>query len=553
MITNDFFSTDTPLYSQKTVTLLLAVLILSGLALRLHLQWERSFTGDEVGTLLYMRESYSYLMSHVTMWLTMNFFIITLKVMTELFGQNQVVMLLLPLGTGLATIPLTYALARKALSQEASLAAAAFVAFNPYLLYYSVVIRAYALMVFFAVLVLYCYLNWRENKTLLNGILCSLSAFLLIFFQPNSSYFMIFIVLGACCDIFADRGRNLAKTFCTLILPASAALAALVAIYYPLVPYVRAYRDHWSYTAPTSIDYIPHVLPLYFGSWYGIFLALVFFFTGLRGAYQGKGLMIRFALAIVVPMLLASASGFSCYPWALGRILLYILVFMLIIMAAGLETIAKALVLSQRKRLVVLVLGVLLLSAFSWPRMEYYYSLAEKLPAQKIADYLRPKCRTGDIVLSVDMTVLQLRPYLDNAQRLFQYLDKTDTEELRAPETITCYLLVSDWISISRFHDWKLKTAHPTHFIGETEIVTYAGTRLEILRAIFNDLLATVDDKLDPQFKFYYGALLRLYDTLSPLEDLHVDHARLVDRYYNAEKQFDFKRFAPPQFIFKPE
>ncbi len=544
---------DEQLYSSKTILLSLAVLIISGLAFRLHLQWDRSFTGDEVGTLLYMRESYGYLMSHVDMWLTMNFFIITLKFLTELLGQNQFAMLLLPLCAGLATIPLTYALARKALSQEASLAAAAFVTFNPYLLYYSVVIRAYSLMVFFAALVFYGYLCWRTNKTLRNGILCSVAAFFLIFFQPNSSYFMIFVVLVACFDLFTDKNRDVKKTLTTLILPAAVALAVLIIIYLPLVPYVRGYRDHWSYIAPTSIDYIDHILPLFFGSWYGIFLALVFFFIGLRGAYQGNGLMIRFALAIAVPMLVASVSGFSCYPWALGRILLYILIFMLIIMAAGLENIARTCGASRRRRIVVLVLGVILLSAFSWPRMSYYYTLAEKLPARKIAEYLNPKCQPGDIALSVDMTILQMRPYMDNAQRLFQYLDKTDKSELQKPDEITCYLLVSDWISISRFHDWRLKTSRPTHRIGDTEIITYKGTRLQILRAIFHDLLATVDDKLDPQFKFYYGALLRLYDTLSPMEDLHVDHARLVDRYYNSEKQFDFKRFAPPQFIFKAQ
>ncbi len=542
-----------PASSKQRALWALAALTILGLLLRLHYQLGRSYHNDEIGTLLFIRMDYGYLLSHVQMWLTMNYFLVVLKFLTGLFGTNDPTLLLLPLTAGLGTIPLTYALARKALDAPGALAAAALVAANPFLVYYSVIIRSYSLMVFFALLLLLSYLRWRERPTIARGVLCSTAIFCMLFFQPNSSYLAAYVVLMALYDLLADKQRDLKKFCVTLVLPATVALAGLLVCYARLWEPIQAYRTEWSFTAPTAVDYLPQLCADFFGAWYGILPSLVLLGAGLRLAFRGNAVLARLALAIPLSMLFASLAGFSCFPWALSRILLYILPLALILMAAGLQSIAAAMAATDKRKTLALCSGVLLVAVAVWPRMMEFYDMSRELPVRKVAAYIQEQAKnaTPD-VLEMDSTGMQLRPYLPvhTVRELYRDVLHKDLEN---PKQRTVFLVTSNWKGYARFHDWRIKTDQPQHFIGGTQIIRYQGTGLAILQTIFTDLLRTTDNKLDPLYTRHYKALLDIYEILSPAYAPHADHGRLLDRYYLSRQQFIRQMYNPPQRLYRPE
>ena len=129
----------------------LALITLAGGVLRIALAWDRPRLGDEVGTLLNLRMDAGYLLTHFSGWLTMNYFILAEKGVARLSGSEGWPLEILPMLGGITTIPLTASLARRLGGGRLALTAAALTAFNPYLVRFSPVLRAYALLAALAV------------------------------------------------------------------------------------------------------------------------------------------------------------------------------------------------------------------------------------------------------------------------------------------------------------------------------------------------------------------------------------------------------------------
>src|SRR5512144_1161784 len=66
--------------------LALGALCLCTLVLLITLQYGRVFTGDEIGTLRFLKESPSFILTHFTTHLTMNYFILFEKGVASLCG-----------------------------------------------------------------------------------------------------------------------------------------------------------------------------------------------------------------------------------------------------------------------------------------------------------------------------------------------------------------------------------------------------------------------------------------------------------------------------------
>ena len=98
------------------------------------LQHGRVFLGDEIGTLRYLKESPSYILTHFGTWLSMNYFILVEKGVAWLCGATDWHLTLLPMTAAVAIIPLTASLALKFTgSTRTALIAASLAAFNYYL------------------------------------------------------------------------------------------------------------------------------------------------------------------------------------------------------------------------------------------------------------------------------------------------------------------------------------------------------------------------------------------------------------------------------------
>jgi mannosyltransferase len=109
---------------------------------------------------------------------------------SKLFGTGEVGLRSLSALIGVLTVPAAYLAARQLASRRAGLIAAALVAFNPYLVWYSQEARSYALLVFFLAWGLYLFARCLNDPTPRNlGLWAAASALALC-----SHYFAAFVV-----------------------------------------------------------------------------------------------------------------------------------------------------------------------------------------------------------------------------------------------------------------------------------------------------------------------------------------------------------------------
>lgn len=144
---------------------------------------------------------------------------------TQLTGTGEVGLRSLSALAGMATVPVAFLIGRELRGERAGLLAAALVAVNPMLLWYSQEARAYALMVLFAALsLLYCVRALRGGRRrdfTAWGIASGLAL--------ATHYFALFAVLAEAALLLRRRGRDSVRGLA--ILAAFGALLAPLAIH----------------------------------------------------------------------------------------------------------------------------------------------------------------------------------------------------------------------------------------------------------------------------------------------------------------------------------
>ena len=154
--------------------LVLGVICLCSLILLVALQHGRIFLGDEIGTLRYLKQTPTYILTHFRTWLTMNYFILFEKGVASLCGATDWRLTLLPIGAAIAVIPLTASLALKLTgSTRTALLAATLAAFNPYLVMLGPTIRAYSLLAAFSLLAINEFFHWSQWPGWWSGVRCA--------------------------------------------------------------------------------------------------------------------------------------------------------------------------------------------------------------------------------------------------------------------------------------------------------------------------------------------------------------------------------------------
>jgi 4-amino-4-deoxy-L-arabinose transferase-like glycosyltransferase len=158
----------------------------------------------------------------------------------KMFGTGEVGLRSLSAVFGAATIPVSYFVGRELASRRAGLIAAAMVAVNPMLIWYSQEARSYALLVFFGALSLLFFVRALRTHGGRDLALWALASALAL----CSHYFAVFAVgIEAAWLLFALRARWRA------VLPA---VGGVVAVGLALVPLID------SQVNPTHIGWIDH-------------------------------------------------------------------------------------------------------------------------------------------------------------------------------------------------------------------------------------------------------------------------------------------------------
>ena len=323
--------------------LFLGVICLCSLILLVALQHGRIFLGDEIGTLRYLKETPTYILTHFRIWLTMNYFILVEKGVASLCGATDWRLTLLPIGAAIAVIPLTASLALKLTgSTRTALVAATLAAFNPYLVMLGPTIRAYSLLTAFSLLAINEFFHWSQWPGWWNGVRCAAAVLFLLLAHLQAIYVVAFLVLLLIVQSLSGSRRFLWESR-TLWIPLAGVAIIVGLAYWRLLPDMARVSKEWGggYTPPTSIGYIPRVFTIYMGNSYAAFLSVLLLFAGCWSAARNKQPLLLLCGAIIVGPILMSLQGIAIDAGGFARYLIFSLPLLLIIIAEGVDWITR--------------------------------------------------------------------------------------------------------------------------------------------------------------------------------------------------------------------
>ena len=402
-------------FSRNEKTFLLVITIIGSL-LRIYYQYDREFIGDEVGTIIFIEKSFSYLLSHYEVWLTMNYYIVLEKIFLSLFGKNPISLGFISIFAGICIIPLTAILSRQLTTSRVATIAAGLVAINPYLISYSGIIRSYSLLTAWSLTAIILYIKWHSQHTVKNGIWFSIACFFLLLFHIYGVYTLAFLIILTGLNLYISMTKRHALTVAkTLLIPLLVSMLLFAVSHIKIFPGILKIGSQWHDIPPTSISYLPYIFSEYFGKTYFGLLSLIFLGIGLWNAWKYKKFLLLLSLNIIVPIVLISLQGLSHFPWAYGRFLIFCIPVLIIFISQGLESLTNASILARKQFLGVLILFTLLCA--SWvPNMTETFQKKRRVSESflnQAATIIENKYKTNDLILCTDwFSELHLQQYL---------------------------------------------------------------------------------------------------------------------------------------------
>jgi hypothetical protein len=470
---------------------------LLGLLLRIAVQSGRSFGGDELGSLAYLKHDAGYLLTHFEGSLTMNWYLVLLKGLRGLFGPSTWVLVAPSLLAGLATIYLMHALARRLFDARSALLAAALIALSPTFVASSVGLRSYALFNAFALAAFLAALAWLESRRTSTGALCALAAVLALLAHPNALLPLLFVGVWVLLDLRHDRRRLAA-------LAGPMALGALVvfAAYAPLRADIRAFRGEWTVSPPAEWDYLPELVRSYFGkNWHAV-PALVLLGLGAWSAIRERSPHARLVLGILVPFCAASLLGFSAVSSSYPRFLSAVLPMALLLVVRGAGFLGTRWAPARYAGLALLLPGWL-------PQLTGRLEAPEERRLPELVAFLAQSEPADVIVIG---------------QSIERYLNSETVRESRgalaAWKRRSAVAPERDLVVVCSGR--PLRTEASRHEFGNLQLVRYTGPdRASRLRSLRADLLETLaGTPIDADLADHYGALMTVAESLGDEREL---------------------------------
>ena len=487
-----------------TEWLVLVAVTFLGAALRVWYQHERSFSGDEVGTLVCMQESPAHILSNFGPWLSMNYFILLEKGLAAAFGPSPGVLTAVPLAAAVCTIPLIFVLASSFCSRRGALIAAALAAANAYLVEFSPVIRSYSLLVALTLATVILFLRWRERPTPGRGAACAAAATVLCLVHMVGIYVWAGLGLLAVASWVArvragtPAARILAEAR-DLGLPFLAGGVVLLLAYARLFAAIRTTNAEWTEPAPSSIDYLPFAFSTYFaiGRWglaAGLFLAL-----GTWAAIREERHLLVLWFLTLMPVCAMSLQGVTSTPWGHARFLMFTLPFLLVLVAAGIGQASRAL---AEPRRAWLAWGLTLLLILTWmPALRTRFARKRDMPWAEVARVLESLPPETEIVATSLRDNLQLRPLEMESGREVLTLSELLRAGARPGQAGLRVVYVNSFEPIQTEAD---STRH-----GRIQVIAYEGDSLRrFVTRLHADLVRTTGERTAAELEPLYASLV---------------------------------------------
>ena len=524
--------------------LTLGAISLCALMLYAALQHGRAFIGDELGTLTYLKESPTYLLTHFTPHLTINYFILVEKWVAWLCGASDWRLTLLPMAAAVAIIPLTASLALKFTgSTRTALIAASLAAFNPYLLYWAPLIRSYSLLVAFGLLAINEFFRWYRQRDWWSGVRCAAVVLLLLLAHLNGVYTVAFIILLVGIEAISSGwsgGRKFLWESRTLWIPLAGAAVVVGAAYWRLLPDIAKINREWGTdTPPASLGYLPQVFTTYMsmGVGYAASLSVLLLLAGCWAAVREKRALLLLCVAIILGPVVMSLQGVSVHTSDHARYLIFSLPWLLMLMAAGIDWLA------QRVRIrggtAIGAWGLTAIIVLCWtPSIAALFLAKKQRPYAQVARFLHEHMRKNDVIVAGYHFGYTLSQFFDHPENRImppdQYVNRI-ANRLDAPLSGRVFYVTGLGLSNGR--------KAPIKRFGGIEITTYSGhTARALLHEWREDLLRRTADRVYAPFQGDYQLLALIEERLPSGQS--ADHWRsLAERCY---VQSPYGRGVPP-------
>jgi hypothetical protein len=518
--------------------LVLGAICLCTLALLCALQHNRVFFGDEIGTLNYLKESPGYILTHFGTHLSMNYFILVEKGVAWLCGARDWRLTILPLTAAIAIIPLTASLALKFTgSTRTALIAASLAAFNPYLVMWGPVIRAYSLLVAFSLLTIIAFFDWYSRRAWWSGTRCAAVVLLLLLAHLNGVYTVAFLILLLGVETISagwSGGRKFLWESRTLLIPLAAAAVVVGAAYWRLLPDIAKVNREWgSDTPPTSMAYLPQVFAVYMGAGYSAFLSGLLLLAGGWSAVREKRGLLLLCGAIILGPILMSLQGVSVQSSAFARYLIFALPLLLILMAEGIDWFARHIRISRIATVAAWVVTALVLLCWT-PSIHGRFVIKKQWPYARVAKFLHGQMRKKDVIVtgwSLSFTLSQF--FDDSKDRIMlpdQYVRRV-APRLDAPLRGRVFYVTGPSILDGR--------EAPIRRFEGLEVTTYSGnTARELLQQWREDLLRRTEGRVAAPFRNDYQLLALLEEQLPSGQS--ADHWRSLAERCGAQRPSEY-------------
>lgn len=480
---------------------LLLAIVLGGALLRIAYQSGRSFAGDEIGTLLFLKEDYAVLLGEFRSWLTMNVYLAGLKALAAVAGNSPWVLVAPSLLASIAVVPLVAAITLRLSSARHALLAAALVAYNPYLVLYSVQIRSYMLLTLFVLLAILWLLDWQHAPGWRGGCKVAAASTAAFLIHPNGFYSVValaaWLVLLRRLDRPANWTRAQGRALASLLVPSGVMLALAGLVYWPLLDDMAVFRKQWSYTPPTNVAYLPELFENYFGGGYCSLVSLLVLAAGAWRASRENRAVLALALLVGIPMIVASLLGVSHFPWAYARFLIPGLPLLIVFMACAGPTSGNRLAAGVLAGVPFLAWLPAHVKMFEWKRDYPWNTLRAELSAE---------VGGSDRILAIDgMLKHELSGY-----------DSPYEPRFVSPEGLVQLVPVASELRLIVLSDEPhLVGPEPGRILGNVQVLAYRGqTGAEIALALARDLERMTAGRVESDLTSHYRIAFELYAAL---------------------------------------
>ena len=513
--------------------IVLGALCVCLLALLAALQHGRVFWGDEIGTLICLKRSPTYIVTHFETWLTMNYFILFEKGVAWLCGAADWRLTLLPIAAAVTIIPLTASLALKLTgSTRTALIAASLAAFNPYLVAWGPAIRVYSVLVALNLLALNEFFRWAGRRDWWSGARCATAVLLLLIAHLNGGYTVAFLILllvaESICAGFSN-GRRLLWESRTLWIPLAGVAIIVGAAYWRLLPDISKLNREWgTVTPPASMGYIPQLFTTFMGVGRAALLCLVLLLAGCWSAIREKRALLLLCGAIILPPIAMSLQGISVNTLNYARYLVFCLPLLLILMAGGIDWLAR--LVRIRGVAAVVAWSLTGLIFISWmPTIQYQFFAKKQWPYGKVAEFLHRQMHKRDVIVAGWNMGFTLSQYFDRPQDQIMlpnvYVDRV-ANHLDAPAPGRVFYVTGLTVLDGR-------KAQVRHF-GQLEVTIYRGaTARALLQEWRDDVISRTGGRVSAPFETDYQLLALLEEQLSPGQS--ADHWRSLAELCRAQ------------------